>query len=74
MTPIEKARHLINKFNLVVLDTHLGGSNRRVKACATIAINETIEQLNEIQKLCYQDFFSTEIKYLELVKKEIQKL
>jgi hypothetical protein len=74
MTPQEKARFLIDKFNWVVLDTHLGGSNRRVKACAIISISQTIQQLQEIENSCYQDFLSTEIKYLEIVKQEIEKL
>jgi hypothetical protein len=43
MTPKEKARDLINKFNFKVLDTHLGGSNARVIECALLAVDEIIE-------------------------------
>jgi hypothetical protein len=42
MTPKEKALELIQKYNLVVLDTALGGSNQRVKQCALIAVDELI--------------------------------
>lgn len=42
MTPREKAIELIQKYNLVVLDTALGGSNQRVKQCALIAVDELI--------------------------------
>lgn len=42
MTPKEKALELIKKYNLVVLDTALGGSNQRVKQCALIAVDELI--------------------------------
>jgi len=43
MKPKEKARDLINQFNFKVLDTHLGGSNRRVIDCALISVDEIIE-------------------------------
>ena len=42
MEPKEKALELIQKYNLVVLDTALGGSNQRVKQCALIAVDELI--------------------------------
>ena len=42
MTPKEKALQLVNKYNLVVLDTALGGSNQRVKQCALICCNEVL--------------------------------
>jgi len=42
MTPKEKAKELVNKYNLVVLDTALGGSNRRVKQCALICCDEVL--------------------------------
>jgi hypothetical protein len=38
----EKARQLIEKYNLVVLDTALGGSNIRVKQCALICCDEVL--------------------------------
>lgn len=43
----EKAQSLINKFNIVVLDTALGGSNARVKQCALIAVDEVLEETME---------------------------
>ena len=42
MTPKEKAKNLILKYNLIVLDTALGGSNKRVKQCALIAVDEIL--------------------------------
>ena len=47
MTTKEKAQSLINKFNIVVLDTALGGSNARVKQCALIAVDEVLEETME---------------------------
>lgn len=41
-TSRQKAISLINAYNLVVLDTALGGSNTRVKKCALIAVDELI--------------------------------
>ena len=38
----ENARQLIEKYNLVVLDTALGGSNIRVKQCALITVDEIL--------------------------------
>lgn len=43
MTPKEEAIELINRYNIVVLDTALGGSNRRVKQCSHIAVNKLLE-------------------------------
>jgi hypothetical protein len=61
----EKAISLINSFNLVILDTALGGSNQRVKKCAIIAVNEIIHSH-------YYDLDAQ--KYWEQIKKEIEKL
>jgi hypothetical protein len=63
MTPKEKARDLIQKFNLIVLDTALGGSNTRVKKCALICVDEIISVM-----------LGYEIIYWQKVKEEIQKL
>ena len=63
MTPKEKAESLINKYNLIVLDTALGGSNKRVKQCALILVNTILESPTPNQR-----------KFWELVKQEIEKL
>jgi len=61
----QKAIDLINSFNIVILDTALGGSNRRVKQCAVIAVNEIIHSH-------YYDLDAQ--NYWQKVKKEIEKL
>ena len=61
----QKAIDLVNSFNIVVLDTALGGSNRRVKQCAIIAVNEIIHSH-------YYDLDAQ--NYWQEVKKEIEKL
>lgn len=50
MTPKEEALVLINGFNLIVLDTALGGSNRRVKQCALFMVRkiQTLVSIDEI--------------------------
>ena len=63
-----KARNLIEKFNLIVLDTALGGSNTRVKKCALICVDEIIEIL---WHTCKNE---NEYRYWLEVKKEIEKL
>jgi hypothetical protein len=65
MTPKEKARDLINKFNCIVLDTHLSGSNRGVIDCSLISVYEILK-LNSIDK----DFTN----YWEEVKQELLNL
>ena len=71
MTPKEKALELIQKYNLVVLDTALGGSNQRVKQCALIAVDEI---LWEIIKYADNSYVIENSKYWEEVKQEIKKL
>jgi hypothetical protein len=68
MTPKQKARNIIEKFNLIVLDTALGGSNTRVKKCALIAVEEIINEDN--------DFIHSfaHLLYWKEVKQEIQNL
>ena len=61
----QKAIDLVNSFNIVVLDTALWGSNRRVKQCAIIAVNEIIHSH-------YYDLDAQ--NYWQEVKKEIEKL
>jgi hypothetical protein len=68
MTPKEKAEKLIDKYNEYIFDTALGGSNRRVKQCALIAVDEILELLPEIA------FGNRVIKFYEQVKQEIEKL
>ena len=71
MTPQEKAINLINKYNLVILDTALGGSNRRVKQCALMAVDE----LYRIAPWSLENDIQDDSKqYWNLVKIEINKL
>jgi hypothetical protein len=65
MTAKQKAIELINRYNLVVLDTALGGSNIRVKKCALIAVNEILSVNWQSQEDAY---------YWYSVKKEIENL
>ena len=69
MTPKEKAFQLINKYNLVVLDTALGGSNRRVKQCAIIAVDEVLSTI-----VSTPTDYGASWTYWEQVKEEINKL
>ena len=74
MTPREKEIELIQKYNLVVLDTALGGSNQRVKQCALIAVDEIEKaERNVLLKfnLVNEDMV---MHYWQLVKQEIEKL
>ena len=73
MTSKEKAAELINKYNLIVLDTALGGSNRRVKQCALFAVNEVIDSYTKEKSYGYV-LSDKIIPYWEEVKQEIEKL
>lgn len=83
MKPKEKARDLINQFNFKVLDTHLGGSNRRVIDCALISVDEIIKSRKEDKS--FNDYLSATcseyytphpmyLTYWEEVKQELKKL
>ena len=76
MTPKEKALELIQKYNLVVLDTALGGSNQRVKQCALIAVDEILNELDELLELPeqQQDSVYGSWLYYKEVKHEIENL
>ena len=63
ISPKEMAVELINKFNLVVLDTALGGSNKRVKECALITVDYILKMVNPFK-----------VSYWKKVKEEIKKL
>jgi hypothetical protein len=63
MTPKQKARYLIEKFNLILLDTALGGSNTRVKQCALICAEQLLYETD------WRD-----VAYWQLVIQEIQNL
>lgn len=65
-TAREKAYELINKYNLVVLDTALGGSNSRVKKCALIAVDEMYNIAHNLDDMAT-------VGYLVDVKQEIEK-
>lgn len=65
MTAKQKAIELINRYNLVVLDTALGGSNIRVKKCALIAVDEILSVNWQLQE---------DVDYWKQVKQEIEKL
>ena len=68
MNAKEKARQLIEKYNLVVLDTALGGSNTRVKKCALIAVDEIMDYLN---KVMIPNLF---VQYWNEVRNEIENI
>ena len=66
-TPKEMAKYLIRKFNLIVLDTALGGSNARVIKCAIIAVNRIIEELDServFERIDYWNELKEELKKL----------
>jgi len=69
MTPKEKAEELILKYNLIVLDTALGGSNKRVKQCALIAVDEILADKMEMDGMRVINN-----PYWIEVKQEIEKL
>lgn len=69
MSAKEKALELVQKYNLVVLDTALGGSNQRVKKCALIAVDEILKDKEIIDGMrVINDPYWIE------VKQEIEKL
>lgn len=70
MSAKEKALELIQKYNLVVLDTALGGSNQRVKKCALIAVDEIIDAIDWHEYEVPND----QLKFWFEVIKEIEKL
>jgi len=73
ITAKDKALQLINRFNFIVLDTHLGGSIDRVKKCALLTIDEMIRISPHSDILDNQiENFSKEF-YIQ-VKKEIENL
>ena len=74
MKPKEKAIDLINKYNLVVLDTSLGGSNTRVKKCALIAVQERIDEGYEWMGGGNTEWEKDRYNYWQEVKQEIEKL
>ena len=69
MSAKEKALELIQKYNLVVLDTALGGSNQRVKKCALIAVDEVLKDKEIIDGMRVIND-----PYWIKVKQEIEKL
>ena len=73
MTPKEKAIELINKYNLIILDTALGGSNKKVKQCAFIAVDEIIKIAPNDISIFGTDFLTIK-EYWQRVKEEIQNL
>ena len=82
-TAKEKAYELINKYNLVVLDTALGGSNSMVKKCALIAVDEIISSreddgaFDDTLSSMSSEYYTPHPMYLTFwlqVKQEIEKL
>ena len=76
MSPKDKARKLVMKYNLIVLDTALGGGNERVKQCALIAVEEIEQALTDYGR---GDSFQlqnmeSEFRYWEQVKEEIERI
>jgi hypothetical protein len=70
----EKARQLIEKYNLVVLDTAVGGSNIRVKQCALIAVDEMINEYKQNSTFAQLEWVDYRIAFLKEVKIELNLL
>jgi len=73
MTPKEKAKELMQKYDFVYIQSYT--SMFEVKQCATIAVDEILENLDfELCDLNGDFFINPKIKYFQDVKKEIKKL
>jgi hypothetical protein len=73
ITPKQKAKELVEKFKLNVLDYEGNGINEyKAKQCALIAVEEIID-LNLGLSNCDENNWSIEKFYIE-VKQEIEKL
>lgn len=68
MTPKEKAKELIEKFRLNVLDYENNGLNTfKAKQCALIAVDEIIDALDK-------SLIDADIEFWKEVKKELSKI
>ena len=71
MTPKEKAKELVERFGGYKTDTGFVVVNiERAKQCALICVDSSIESLWKVG----HSFCNDEIKYLEEVKTEIEKI
>lgn len=73
MTPKEKAKELIDKYQFVYIQNYT--SMFEVKECALIAVDEIIEELKFLKDTedCNEDVFDG-CHYWQEVKNEIEKL
>jgi hypothetical protein len=75
MTPKEKAKELVEKFRLNVLDYEGCGINEhKAKQCALIAVDEVLNELFEAAIVTGSSHIHKHIDYYQEVKKEIEKL
>jgi hypothetical protein len=77
MTPQEKARELVEKFKLNVLDYEGNGINEFIaKQCALIAVEEILKRTRSVDTMPpnYQKIDENTKEYWEQVKIEIEKL
>lgn len=61
MTPKEKAKELIEKYQFVEIANYT--SIFEVKECALIAVNEIIDNYEEKYKYCLTKIYWEEVKY-----------
>ena len=71
MTPKEKAKELISKYSFVEIANYT--SIFEVKQCALIAVDEILDELDEILNITGSSFIFEVIDYWQEVKKEIEK-
>jgi len=70
MTPKEKAKELVDKFDKAV-NTY---TNTPLKKCALIAVDEILYELDEVLNVTGSSFIFEVIDYWMLVKQEIELL
>lgn len=73
MTPKEKAQNLLSSYNISLIDeiSHGGARGYASYKCASIAVNEILLLLNEID---YDTYSYNAIKFYNEVKQEIENL
>jgi hypothetical protein len=68
MTPKEKAKELVDKFQFILTEKQFG------KQCALIAVDEILDELLEIVTVTSSKYIIKHINYYQEIKQEIEKI
>lgn len=75
MTTKEKARELVNEFSRLFVPISLGLNRKHyAKKCALITVDESIKRYFDLEEEMYEDFYRSEISYLNELKQEIENI